>query len=615
MNQVMKRAFCGLVVAFGLSVSAATMTPFDDCVWWFEGGVLTSGETSRMVTNGSTDLFDLTHASTPDGATHQTKKVGADANMVITNMEVVCPCGGMVVTQAVLRVSNDKQTDDKYYPPTCTLPEALRGNFTKTSAVTIVGRVRVSSTVEGNSNRIAYLFDFGYKKDGAEYYGFPCGFQSNGAGSVGQYYWTRLNDSQSEGTRNSTLFKLDQWVDVAWIFKDGSVAYAFCTTNSTEVNWFEKTDSIAHFGQGGDPLYLFRGNSGYTQGGTDASSNLFKGDIARLAIWNRELSKDEIEYAFVYGGKWQHVFGLQNGSDAEFGGTTALKSADETMSWKTMLSSGAPKLAGGESFTYTFNEPKSADAGGATAREMVVSLALTSESAAGTLEVRANGTACKTVSVTPGEVFAIVVPAKYLQASATEPVANTISLVRTDNEDGLVCLDVLDFTKGWQVGYADGRYKDLYDSTLNNSATYSLMAHDGWREEEKLVNASQRWNACRTFSFFVPPLVAQTCPIVYTFAKCQEFTEPVFVDRWCITGLTMLVNGEVVRAVAYVDDQAYLAQTYKVVLPPGTLKDGYNTVGVAAVYDSQMGDRGWFFNDYFRFEFKKPPEGFVLTFR
>ncbi len=618
MNQVMKRAFCGLVVAFGLSVSAATMTPFDDCVWWFEGGVLTSGETSRTVTNDSTDLFDLTHASTPDGATHQTAKIGADANLVITNMEVVCPMIDMVVTQAVLRVSNDKQADDKYYPPTCTLPEAVRGNFTKTSAVTIVGRVRVSSSVEGNSNRIAYLFDFGYKKDGTEYYGFPCGFQSNGAGSVGQYYWTRLNDSQSEGVRNSTLFKLDQWVDVAWVFKDGSVAYAFCTTNSTEVNWFEKTDSIAHFGQGGDSLYLFRGNSGYTQGGTDASSNLFKGDIARLAIWNRELTKDEIEEAFVYGGRDHHIFGLCNDSDAEFGGTTALRSASEDQSWKTVLQTAAPSLEAGETFTYSFVEQKNLDRTATTvlrpsAREIVVSFALTSASSAGRIELRANGEPCKTYEVRPGERYIAFVPASRLSASSTQKTDNAISFVRTDSGASPIRFDYLSFTKGWQVGYADMLYSEWVQDTAGDEL-YMFDRQGEWTKESGGVKRAQDKGRTMSFRFFVPDDVASCCPSVFTFGKNTEGS--AMPSPWSITDITLLINGQVVKTIAYQAEQAYLAQTYTVVLPPGTLKGGLNAVGVGSVNDTSGGNnRGWIMNDYFRFEFKKPPEGFVLTFR
>jgi len=221
--------------------------------------------------------------------------------------------------------------------------------------------------------------------------------------------------------------------------------------------------------------------------------------------------------------------------------------------------------------------------------------------------------AYKTCDVRPGERYIVVVPASRLAASSTQKTDNTISFVRTDSGTSPVRFDYISFTKGWQAGYADLQYSEWVQDTAGDEM-YMFDRLGEWTKDSGGVKRAQDKGRTMTFCFFVPDDVARHCPPVFTFGKNTEGS--AMPSPWSITDITLLVNGQVVKTVAYQAEQAYLAQSYTVVLPPGTLKGGCNTVGVGSVNDTSGGvNRGWIMNDYFRFSYKKPLSGLAVIFR
>lgn len=612
------------VLSFGASVAVAGNSPFDDCVWWFDGGRLGAGETSRTVVSGVNDLFDLMHASTPDGATHKSSMVGKGA--VIIAKEVTSPLLGTATTAPVLSMPQEKDAEGKFYPAVFTLPADVKAQFNAESDVTVIARVKIPQYADGIRGKTFFFMDLGYKQNGTDFYGIPIGFYCDtGQDMFHLYYWARRDGSRSESSQSSDVFGTDEWVDVAFILKDGYTALGVLKTGSASVSWTEKKDSILHCGVGGDPIYIGRGNSGYTQG-TATRSNWFAGDIARLAVWNRALSKDEVLTAFGQGACDQQIVGLKNGTSAEFGGSVPLAAVTEGFDWKSALAdNAAPQLASGESFAYSFTQPVNADKTGnkvtPVARQKVVVFSLTEASAGGRVQVQANGGRVFDLDVEPGKEYACVVRSKFLKASSTEATPNTIGLLRTDSGAGKIEFDSIVFASDWQIGYQDGSQNDLKDGTGDYDFKMYSEPWTKWSKGHPFKWAIS-YSGFDAFTFYVPPTLAEQYGSRYVFTRIGDAAS----DPESITGLYVDVNG--VRKLATdVTWGADSTATYEVDFAPGELLGGYNTIKFGSVYDparttkadgTYYGLRGWLYSDFHRFEwiYQSPQKrGLMLILR
>lgn len=605
--------------------TASGYSPFDDCVWWFDGGRLGTGESSRTVVSGAADFFDITHASTPDGAMHKLAMTGPAGGASIVETDVVSPLLGTIPAVPVLSVPQEKNPeDDKYYPNYFTLPASVKANFTKDSDVTVIARVRLTNS--DLFGKTFYMMDLGYKIESGsgQYYGIPFGFVcDSGRDSIHLYYWSRLDNSTAESLSSTNTFKSNEWVDAAFVFKAGHTALGLLKAGSGEVSWTEKTNSVLNCGVGDDNIYISRGHTNPAQGAA-TRSYCFAGDIARIAIWNRALTKDEVFAAFAHGGADQSVVGLKNGTSSEFGGSTPIASAAEGFDWKAaMADNAAPSLAAGESFTYSFDQPVNKDKVNGvvvpTARQKTVLFALTDASAAGGIQIQANGRRVADLSVVPGREYTCVVRSQYLSASASTTTSNAIQLVRTDNNGGRIELDYVAFVSDWQIGYQDGSQSELKSGTGNYVFNMYAEPWTTWNPEHGFLRAL-RYDGSDTFRFHVPPSLAASHVSKYVVARHGENA----CDPESITGLYVDVNG--VRKFATDiswGPTAETSATYELSFAAGELKGGYNTIKFGPIYDptilqSNGTPRGWVYSDFHRFEwvYQKPQElGTIMTFR
>ena len=606
--------------------TASGYSPFDDCVWWFDGGRLGSGESSRAVVSGAADLFDITHASTPDGVMHKLAMTGPAGGASIVEADVVSPLLGTIPAVPVLSVPQEKNPEDQlYHPNFFTLPASVKANFTKNSDVTVIARVRITDA--DIFGKTFFMMNLGYKIESGsgQYYGLPFGFVcDSGRDSFHLYYWSRLDNSTAESLSSTTTFQSGEWVDAAFVFKAGYTALGLLKAGGSEVSWREKTDSVLNCGVGDDDIYICCGNSNPSQQGAATRSNCFAGDIARLAIWNRALTKDEVFAAFAYGGADQSVVGLKNGTSSEFGGSTPIASAAEGLDWKAaMADNAAPSLAAGERFTYSFDQPVNKDkVDGAvvpTARQKTVLFALTDASAAGVIQIQANGRRVFDLSVAPGREYTCVVRSQFLSASASATTSNAIQLVRTDATGGRIEFDYVAFVSGWQIGYQDGTQEELKSGTGNYVFNMYAEPWTAWNSEHGFLRAL-RYDGNDTFRFYAPPALAESHASKYIFARKGENA----CDPESITGLYVDVNGtrKFATDISWGPTEQTSA-TYELSFAPGELKGGYNTIKFGPIYDASIVQangypRGWVYSDFHRFDwvYQKPQEhGTIMTFR
>lgn len=622
----MKKKKCLLAFGFLVAANAAmAFGPLSDCVWWFEGGKLGAGETERVVVSGSNDMLDLPNAGNPDGEMHKLLMRGDANGAKLVKGQVPVLALGMLADgqwfseeQSYLSIPQNALGNGKYFPNMFVIPESVKEKFARDGAITVVARVRVTPNRKGG----CYLFSTGYGQipGSTGYCGAQVGFNVNtDMTKCDLYFWGRDNNGTGQSFisgHNGKTLDVNKWIDVAYVMKPGHFKVAVLDQSGSGVYWCSKEYPTMAFGMGSGEFRLGCGDSLRTGESSDNSS-YFTGDIARFAVWNRELSDGEVLETFRWGSRDCVNVGIRNGSASEFAGETPSAGADEaTHNWRTALSQAAPQLMPGEGWRYAFSVPPNKDTGTKKyAPSKVVQFALAADSASGWLDMMANGAKAGSVRARPGQTYAVVVESGLMNAVADADAANEIEIVSRTANKGKVVFDAIQVAGGWSFGYKDGNCREFQAATLNDNLTWDFAKDGIWREQEDKTADKFRWSQHykigRTFVFYVPEEAARVYGAKFSFNKPSEGTG---LDNWAILDVVVKSNGAEKMRRAYSSESTL----YEVDFAPGELKGGYNEIWVGTNYDPAKG-RGWLWNDYFRFDWKAakvyPGDGMILVVR
>ena len=430
-----------LVVAEG-NIPAATSAPAGDPLagayrWFREGG---------------TAFRDVLRTAYPNSSAHNWTMRGPSDNIVHDTVSVTCPYRGVTLT------------DEKciYFK---------QETYTNENGVIYGKGGCMYSSIFPVSNAVAHTSFIRFKIDSFQN-PTNCSAQIYGTG----YDWTNgrgmalfLNGSNPENLRiglglgkatlsiNSTQsgemrnrLAQGKWIDFAVVVSNGFAHVYACVEGG------DFMDLGKHDGRGGglgDPSTWSGMYFGTYSGASSASwaSNLnldyFRGWVHQAAVWPYALSEKDVKAVFGFPSPEIARIGVENGSSAEFYGSSA---ASYTYPANADFRDAPSVIPAGGNLTLTFN------LAAGDVRSQLLKIASTDASAAATFAVSVNGRRITNFTeqyapitefaVAPGGSVVVGVLSRYLHAGA-----NTVTITRIDSDTGAFEIDALLFGNGDNV--------------------------------------------------------------------------------------------------------------------------------------------------------------------
>ena len=217
-------------------------------------------------------------------------------------------------------------------------------------------------------------------------------------------------------------------------------------TSTASIGYETRTAPTSDF----DPFYL----------------RAFKGSVARLAIWHRALSDEEVKEAIAAPRPSRFQIGRADGASSEFGGTTDAVVVPEEGDWSQLpaaLTTALPSLA----TKFSFDEnPISASN---SVRALAIVAKMTADSGSGRLQATVNGTSVGESTFGPRDPAVWMVPASVL--------ADENQLVLRHVSGGAAKLDCLSGGASWQVGYENNSgFKDGFGAETYTTFDLGLLS-------------------------------------------------------------------------------------------------------------------------------------------
>ena len=587
------------IALFALAMAAvpAGAHVFDDAVFYFNGGKDMNG-------NGYFDTGDLRNIV--EANVSNTAYPAISNFLRFTNEVVHCPYSGKTFTSGCIN----------FHPEiTHTYTTNIVGDVTN---VTIEARGRVSKiyinnvfkSVTGNCSNYTVVVRF--RRDairklngGFQDWMLRIGYDWNGGGkglaigfngaSMTNRYFSIMAGRQSfnrDVNRWRSTTETNSWTDVAvavdgwklkaWYMQEGdnqlrSAENTF-TYNSTTLSQFAAQPGWqVQLGSEQDATAANSLMYCITNGVTQSSQNSYKcwsGSIQQLAFWTRTLTDAEVRQALGGTAPVEMQVGLANGASTEF---RSEASAVGTGNWEELN----PSLAAGGSVSVTYTNAFK------IAVPQVLTLISTPASAPGSLLVKVNGSAVKSVAVMPGHTNLVPIASKFFSTGV-----NTITLQRTDSGSSPLVLDAFSLGGSWVAGW-NSPSNDVFPAEhAQHDSVGTWYAGSTWHKLWRGVTSS----LSITINF---PVEKRLLDRGYTFRYRHR------IVRAGQRHIDLILNGETI----YAGIPPGGVNTFN--LPSEKLVDGVNTLQLKPT----NGGSDFSCFSYHLVEFEAPPEGTILIMR
>ena len=388
---------------------------FSDAIYYFRGADATESETFH----GTNTVANALWAGVADHPPCNEGTIDGDvSNIAVEKMDVKCPYSRKTLKDcSVLRflqrewVDSDgalKASSTRYY-------QNVNGNFTNTAPYTVALRFKIESAMYPGAN--IRLLQLGYSGN--------CGMDV-----VLQGDDTNMCVSVTRAGKATVFNKMQKhpafcisrgkWVDLSIAVSGRETRLYFRTEDG---DMFEEI--LGGGGTSTDDTRFYRLTlGGVKKGAADRTeiNHSFRGWIQQVAVWGRELSRDEVLQAFCDGyDEYDAVrVGVPNGGNCEFAGEGTI-CGDNGRVWRSLTNA---LDSAGDSIKVCFDLPS-----GKVAFARDIRLAATpfyaDESA---VKVTLNGlTVADSLAMTAGKTAVANIPASYFRQTGNE-----IEIVRID---------------------------------------------------------------------------------------------------------------------------------------------------------------------------------------
>ena len=455
-----------IALTAGGTFALEQMSPYDDAIYWFRGGVDLNG--NGFLDSNSHEFRDVTHMSNTNGASHLCKwNNGSYGKVIAKTGRVVMPYANRVLTSAPYLhleqkvVTNRMVTvNEKEYPEVTLSSDYLNlpGTAIFSSVpsgvdvtnYTIFVRFRQTELVSENQ-KVCNFLQVGFDWNGRSGISFALTKKENGAhcpdffcGQTQLYSW---NHNWREGHWNDMAVSVSNnvytFVSCGNISdKDGSITNELLTVERVSYTGTADKPAIqagrrGTFRLGGEES----GSVTFTNGVNGTSGNRVKawrGDIHSIAFWTRALSVDEIRKVFSETRPALVRMGMANGTADEFQKLDDSVNADSIHpeTWNPVLNAAHP------SASVTFLVASDAEK-----TSQYLRIRPTPDSVEATVSVSLDGRSLgKETKISSGDIL-YYIEGKYLTAAS-----HTLTFTRTDDKGGDFAIDAFSVDGSWRIG-------------------------------------------------------------------------------------------------------------------------------------------------------------------
>lgn len=572
---MMMRKVCGALFSVAAVAAVAVSMPahggvFDDAVLLLQGdmdadgdGLITQGEAKNALNrNGSLgDIIDFSVRGSYDGT-----------NKGISNpvAEVVMPRRGRTITSRVMRFKSQVTRYGDGRDAVWASGLALRNGFPVSDKMEMSAVIRFRwdgfvTDVDGENfnGATATLLTYGHGDD-KDNNGIRCSLRLQTDGTTRLFFnnwsWAFSAIIGEDGWQIET----GKWYDLAFTTKKGQVyVYLFPQGhwNYARVKKVSRTGNVFQseaFGVDQESFgvamatahdkydnNLFYPQESWSQSSIDNYEKNFNGDIHQIAVWNRVLSAEEIEEAFMGGESGDCQIGVVDGSNAEFSsGSASASSWTETDGW-FRFKGGMENVGDSVSWSLLNRESR------AHSRLMRVTLCAPTQK--GSMSLSVNGTSIEAKSFAGAGDIVFDIP-----SSAVRPgEVNTFAL--TLQSGGQTAIDAIAVGGGFAI--------DNKGSEVDNDAHFL---------DEDPLNFTSYLTSREGHSF--------KNRLIYRFSLPNAFTTRRM--RWTVTRGKYTGTDAAGYAVHVNDRNVYTSQTFmpekwEFIVPLDTLKAGLNTLVIS----------------------------------
>lgn len=472
------------------------LSPFDDAVYWFRGGVDASG--NGILDSGSSEFRDVVHAAEPSNAQHvmnllQKDTATYDPLLARTGKVVMAAAGNVLSDAPYLHLPQRFVTNGVFTATTGVsyVYGQLHANYVSMPNLfvdlpsdvdctnyTVFLRFRDVSKVSERENEHG-LFQCGYN------WGGKCGISIN-LNDAGSYVQPKLYAGQMQTIVGASDFQIpyNRWCDLAVSVEGSKILFGICpnvsdadvvtnrlvsfttvTASSGQnpavlssrryVNFGGEASGITGIYTNGYVYQVKNASGGLVNGGTHDEPSLankvksLRGDLQTFAFWRRALTTNEIRQVLCERRPAIVQMGLANGSSSEFAGSESTVDANgfHPENWNPVLNAAHP------SATATFTVVD-----GEQGVSQYLRVRPVPSSAVATVKIELDGAEIAIKTMLPDRDALVYIPAAKMTVGA-----HTLAFTRTDSASGDFAIDAFRIYGSWRIG---------------TSATYGGMVHE-----------------------------------------------------------------------------------------------------------------------------------------
>ena len=422
--------------------------PFADARWFFRGARGTAG-----VNGGQENIANSLYAGGSFGnltpADRAFYNYGENSNCVIRTMDVVSPFSGRTLKDR--KVIDFRQCVRTSGGQKLCKPSVKRfsvpGCYTNMHETTILARFRIDDyAADEHSATLAFLdIGYGYSNESGTCLRF---LENGGAGSddfwVRAYHGTNVDDFKDMLGGGRFRISKGKWIDFALTVKGRNNRLYYQVEGG---DFFSQLRDAA-IANNKDSRHQYlnlaadMGSNGSISISEVAASSVtqFRGQIQQLAVWDRELSLDEVKQCFREdcGDEDDALkLGVPNGNRAEFAGTATTVNAGDSDAWLGMTNA---LDRAGDALTVNFDLPSARTL---QARTFRFSAAPGAPEGA-LLEVKLNGCLLDdALAVVAEKTVSVAIPPAIFKSTG-----NVLTVRRADAVAGAVGIDAIVITAG-----------------------------------------------------------------------------------------------------------------------------------------------------------------------
>jgi hypothetical protein len=434
--------------------------------------------------------------------------------------------------------------------------------------------------------------------------------------SKGLRLWVHSTKDKSNGECAPTsddYFYLTEgkWYDLAFSIKpvlcdDGKERTRVRLRLASETDKVETVQDKTHFfdpalNMNQNDSYIIIGGQNSTQPttwssytGSGNSLKVFKGAIAKLKLYSRAMSDDELLGLIAEQGGAQWMIGSKNGSSDEFGSDPTDEFDPARHSWGNLR-----KELTAENPSITIRTKMATSDVNLQKSLRFEPLMNDGESAIVALKV--NGTFIESLSLANGRPGTFVIPAAAWTPDAEGNVSVTLS--RTLGTAETIGIDSLSLSGGWQVGYNDGQDAEFVKNETMAPADFFVGDTDISNHVRVAVYSDKKPTSPHRsrIRFHVDERVADNASAKFEVKlankNADEAETPVkiFLNDACIKQVNVWKTSRITADIPY-----------------GTMNDGLNCIEVRNCSEKET---VWMKFDYFRLEFNRLRRPFAVMVR